>query len=83
MKDNLYLIVLGKQLVCTYLIFTFGHLKVHFSFSKNLSHAFLDFNKPQYVIYVTEYNITFKILIFQGTCLRPKGSSVVITKYIN
>lgn len=83
MKHNLYLNGLGKQVVCSYLIFTFCHLKVHFSFSKNHSHALLDFNKPPDVIYMTEYNTTYKILIFQVICLRPKGSSVAITKYIN
>lgn len=57
-------------------------LKVLFSFSKNLSCALCDSNKPSNVIYMTEYNPTFKILISQVICLRPKRSSVAITKHI-
>lgn len=57
-------------------------LKVLFSFSKNLSHALLDSNKPSNVIYMTEHNTTFKILILQVICVRPKHSSVGVTKRI-
>lgn len=57
-------------------------LKVLFSFSKNLSCALCDSNKPSNVIYMTEYNPTFKILISQVICLRPKHSSVAIIKHI-